>query len=103
MLMTTTDGIPGKTLEVLGMVRGEMVQSKHIGRDFMAGLKGIVGGELSGYTEMISEARAAATERMLREAAALGADAVVAIRFSSSSVMQGASEILIYGTAVRFV
>ena len=78
------------------------VQSKHIGRDFMAGLKTIVGGEISGYTEMLNEARTIATDRMIKEAEELGADAIVGVRFGSSSVMEGASEMLAYGTAVKF-
>ena len=103
MLIVTTDEIPGKKLEALGLVKGETVESKHVGKDIMAGFKGLVGGELKGYTEMISDARRLATERMVQEALHLGADAVVATRFSSSSIMQGASEILVYGTAVKFV
>ena len=103
MLIVTTDEIPGKKLEALGLVKGETVESKHVGKDIMAGFKGLVGGELKGYTEMISDARRLATERMMQEALRLGADAVVATRFSSSSIMQGASEILVYGTAVKFV
>ncbi len=103
MLIVTTDEIPGKKLEALGLVKGETVESKHVGKDIMAGFKGLVGGELKGYTEMISDARRLATERMIQEALSLGADAVVATRFSSSSIMQGASEILVYGTAVKFV
>ncbi|MCI9575139.1 MAG: heavy metal-binding domain-containing protein [Clostridiales bacterium] len=103
MLIVTTDEIPGKKLEPLGLVKGETVESKHVGKDIMAGFKGLVGGELKGYTEMISDARRLATERMVQEALSLGADAIVATRFSSSSIMQGASEILVYGTAVKFV
>lgn len=103
MLIVTTDEIPGKKLEALGLVKGETVESKHVGKDIMAGFKGLVGGELKGYTEMISDARRLATERMVQEALSLGADAIVATRFSSSSIMQGASEILVYGTAVKFV
>ncbi len=103
MLIVTTDEIPGKKLEALGLVKGETVESKHVGKDIMAGFKGLVGGELKGYTEMISDARRLATERMVQEALSLGADAIVATRFSSSSIIQGASEILVYGTAVKFV
>ncbi len=102
MLLVTTDQIEGKEIqESLGVVKGEIVQSKNIGRDFMAGMKTIVGGEISGYTEMIREARQVATKRMVDEATSLGADAVVGIRYGSSAVMQGAAEIIVYGTAVK--
>ena len=95
--------IPGKNIEAIGIVKGTTVHSKNIGKDFMAGMKTIVGGELSGYTEMLTEARQIATERMIAEAQAVGADAVVGVRYSSSSIMQGAAEVLAYGTAVRFL
>ncbi|MCI1959294.1 MAG: YbjQ family protein [Clostridia bacterium] len=95
------DHIPGKEIEVLGLVKGTVVQSKNIGRDFMAGMKTLVGGEIKGYTEMLTEAREIAIDRMRTEAEALGADAIINIRFSSSSLMQGAAEILAYGTAVK--
>ncbi len=102
MLIVSTDQIQGKTIqESLGIVKGEIVQSKHIGRDFMAGMKTLVGGEISGYTEMIREARQIATKRMVDEAEKLGADAVVGVRYGSSAVMQGAAEIIVYGTAVK--
>lgn len=102
MILVNTEYITNKEIiEVVGMVKGEIVQSKHLGRDFMAGLKTIVGGEIKGYTEMIAEARKIATDRMIKEAEKLGADAIVGIRYSSSAVMQGASEILAYGTAVK--
>ncbi len=101
MLLVTTEEIKGKEIkETLGVVKGEIVQSKHIGRDFMAGMKTIVGGEIAGYTEMIREARQIATKRMVEEAEKLGANAVVGIRYGSSAVMQGAAEIIVYGTAV---
>ena len=87
--------------EVLGLVKGEIVQSKNFGRDFMAGMKTIVGGEIKGYTEMMNEAREIATKRMIEEAEKLGADAIVGVRYGSSAVMQGASEMLAYGTAVK--
>ena len=103
MIIVTTDGIPGKNLEPIGLVKGEIVESKHFGKDFLAGFRNLVGGEIKEDTEMIAEARHYATERMLQEAERLRADAVVGVRFTSSSVMQGASEILVYGTAVRFV
>ena len=102
MQLYTIENIPGKEYEALGIVKGAIVQSKHIGRDLMAGLKTIVGGEISGYTEMIAEARAIATRRMTEEATAMGADAIVGIRYGSSSVMEGAAEVLAYGTAVKF-
>ena len=102
MLLVTTDSIPGKELEVLSLVKGSTVQAKNIGRDFMSGLKGIVGGEITAYTEMMDEARAIATKRMMDEAAGLGADAIVCVRYASSSVMQGASEVMAYGTALRY-
>ena len=102
MILASTDLVQGREIsEVLGLVKGQIVQSRHIGRDIMAGLKNIVGGEVKSYTEMIVEARKIATERMIAEAQALGADAIVATRYSSSEVMDGASEILAYGTAVK--
>ena len=102
MIYTTTETVPGSEIEaVLGVVNGNVVQSKHVGRDIMAGLKGIVGGELKGYTEMLTEARNIAIERLVEEAQGLGADAVVGIRFTTSSVTDGASEILVFGTAVK--
>ena len=102
MIIVSTDNIVGKEIvESLGVVKGEIVQSKHLGRDFMAGMKTIVGGEIKGYTEMISEARQIATKRMVDEAEALGADAIVGLRYGSSAVMQGAAEIIVYGTAVK--
>ena len=102
MLLVNTDYITGKELEMLGVVKGTVVFSKNFGRDFMAGLKTIVGGEIVGYTEMLNEARAIATKRMVDDAEAQGADAIVNIRYSSSAVMQGAAEIVAYGTAVRY-
>jgi len=102
MLLVTIDYIPGKELEVLGIVKGTTVQSKHFGRDFMAGMKTLVGGEIVAYREMIEEARQIATKRMADEAEALGADAVINVRYTSSSVMQGASEVVAYGTAVKY-
>ena len=104
MILVTTEGIEGRQIkESLGVVKGEIVQSKNLGRDFMAGMKTIVGGEIKGYTEMIKEARQIATKRMVDEASSLGADAVVGIRYGSSAVMQGAAEIIVYGTAVTLV
>lgn len=102
MVIVTTDNIAGKTIkETLGVVKGQVVQSKHMGSDFMAGLKTMVGGEIKGYTDMLNKARTIATERMIEEAEELGADAVVGVRYGSSSVMAGASEMLAYGTAVK--
>lgn len=102
MLIVTTDFIPGKEIkEVKGLVRGNTVQSKHIGKDFMAGLRTIVGGEISEYTEMMDEARDKAIERMIEEARRLGGNAIISMRFETSSVMQNASELIAYGTAVN--
>ncbi|MGN0312209.1 MAG: YbjQ family protein [Lachnospiraceae bacterium] len=94
--------VPDQEIEALGIVKGGVVQSKHIGRDFMAGMKTLVGGEIKGYTEMIDEARQIATKRMVDEAIGLGADAIINVRYASSAVMQGASEVMVYGTAVKF-
>ncbi|MDR0469938.1 MAG: heavy metal-binding domain-containing protein [Peptococcaceae bacterium] len=102
MLLTTTENIPGKEYEVLGIAKGGTVQSKHIGKDIMAGLKTIVGGELTGYTEMMNEARAMATKRMVAEAEKLGADAIVSIRYVSATITTAAAEIVAYGTAVKY-
>lgn len=102
MILVNTDYITGKELEMLGMVRGSTIQSKNIGRDITQGFKTIVGGELKAYTEMMNEARALATKRMVEEAEGFGADAVVNIRYASSAVLQGAAEVIAYGTAVRF-
>ncbi len=102
MKLVNIDYIPGqKIIEALGIVKGQVVQSKNIGRDFMAGMKTIVGGEITSYTDMISMARKLATKRMVDEALALGADAVINVRYGSSSVMNGAAEIIVYGTAVK--
>ena len=103
MMLVTIDSIPGKEYEVLGIAKGTIVQSKNFGRDFMAAVKTLVGGEIAGYTEMLNEARQLATKRMVDEATALGADAIVGVRYSSSAVMQGAAEIVAYGTAVKFM
>lgn len=102
MLLLNIDYIPGKEFEVLGIVKGTVVQSKNFGKDFMAGMKTLVGGEIVGYTEMLNEARQIATKRMVDEAESLGADAVVNIRYGSSSLMQGAAEVIVYGTAVKY-
>ena len=103
MILVSTEQIEGRTIkESLGIVKGEIVQSKNLGRDFMAGMKTIVGGEIKGYTEMIKESRKIATDRMIAEAESLGADAIVGVKYGSSAVMQGASEVIAYGTAVKF-
>ena len=101
MLLLNIDYVPGREIEALGLVKGTVVQSKHIGKDFMAGMKTLVGGEIVGYTEMLVEARQLATKRLVGEAEALGADGVVDLRFGCASVMQGAAEVIAYGTAVR--
>ena len=102
MLITNVEHIPGKQIsEHYGLVSGSTVRAKHVGRDFMAGLKNIVGGELKGYTELLTDARQQATARMVEQAESLGANAIVNVRFSTSSVAQGAAEIYVYGSAVR--
>ena len=103
MILVNTDYIPGKNFEMIGLVRGTMIQSVHVGKDIMNSFRTLVGGELTSYTEMMNEARAVATKRMSDDAAAMGADAVVNIRYSSSQVMQGAAEMMAYGTAVKFI
>ena len=102
MLLLNIDHIPGREIEALGLVKGTVVQSKNFGKDFMAGMKTLVGGEIKSYTEMLTEARQLATKRMVDEAESLGADAVVNVRFGSSAIMQGAAEVVAYGTAVRY-
>jgi len=103
MILVNTDYIAGKNLEMLGMVKGSTIQSKNIGRDLTQSFKTIVGGELKAYTEMMNDARALATKRMVQEAESMGADAIVNVRYSSAAVMQGAAEVMAYGTAVKFV
>jgi uncharacterized protein YbjQ (UPF0145 family) len=103
MILVNTDYITGKQLEMLGLVKGSTIQSKNIGKDLTQSFKTLVGGELKAYTEMMNEARALATKRMVAEAEALGADAVVNVRYASSAVMQGAAEVIAYGTAVKFM
>ena len=102
MILVNTDYINGKELEMLGLVKGSTIQSKNVGKDITQGFKTLVGGELKGYTEMMNEARALATKRMVEEAEKLGADAIVNIRYASAAVMQGAAEVMAYGTAVKF-
>jgi len=102
MIYTNTPDVPGREIEeILGVVTGNVVQSKHVGRDIMAGFKTIVGGEIKSYTEMLTEARHIAVSRLVEEALKLDADAVVNLRFTTSSIMSGSSEILAYGTAVK--
>lgn len=102
MILTTTEYISGRELETLGLVKGSTIQTKNIGRDITQGFKTLVGGELKAYTEMMNDARALATKRMVETAEGLGADAVVCVRYASASVMQGAAEVMAYGTAVKF-
>ncbi len=103
MIIYTIESVPGKEFTALGLVKGATVQTKHFGKDFLAGFKNLVGGEIKSYTEMLNEARQIATDRMVAEAQALGADAVVGVRYASSEVMQGAAEVFAYGTAVKFL
>ena len=103
MILVNTDFISGKELETLSLVKGSTIQSKHIGKDITQSFKTLVGGELTAYNEMMNEARALATKRMVAEAEELGADGIVNIRYASSAVMQGAAEVIVYGTAVKFV
>ena len=102
MKLLSINYIPGCEVEALGMVKGTIAQTKNIGRDFMAGMKTLVGGEIVGYTEMLNEARQIAVKRMVDEAKELGADAVIDVKYGSSQVMQGAAEVVVYGTAVKF-
>ena len=103
MIITTCDVVPGQQIQVLGLVRANIVTSKHIGRDIMAGFKNIAGGEIKSYTDMMNEGRAIAEQRMIEEANRLGADAIICMRYNSASVMEGTQEMLAYGTAVKFV
>jgi uncharacterized protein YbjQ (UPF0145 family) len=103
MIVTTTESIGGARMEILGIVFGNTVRSKHLGKDVMSGLKSLVGGELQEYTEMLSDARTEATNRMINEAQKLGADAVINVRFTTSQTTAGAAELLAYGTAVRIL
>ena len=101
MLLLNIDHVPGREIEALGIVKGTVVPSENFGKDFMAGMETLAGGEITGSTEMLVEARQIATKRMVDEANAMGADAVINIRFGSSAVMQGAAEVIAYGTAVK--
>ncbi len=102
MILTNIETVPGKRIvEHFGLVQGSTIRAKHVGRDIMAGLKNIIGGELKGYTELMKESRKEATDRMMEEARQLGANAIVNVRYATSSVAQGAAELFAYGTAVR--
>ena len=103
MKIVTTEQLDGNKLEMIGVVRGSTVQTRNIGRDILGGLKTIVGGEIRAYSEMMDKARDIATERMIQDAEKLGADAVVNLRYATSAVMQGAAEVMAYGTAVKFL
>jgi len=102
MILVTTDFITGQKIETLGLVKGSTIQSKNIGKDILQAFKSMVGGELTAYNEMMNEARALATKRMVKEAEDMGADGIVAVRYASSAIMQNAAEVIAYGTAVRF-
>ena len=103
MILVNTDYISGKELEMLGLVKGSTIQSKHLGKDLAEAFKSMVGGELKAYNDMMNEARALATKRRVAEAEALGADAIVNIRYASSAIMQSAAEVIAYGTAVKII
>ncbi len=102
MILVNTDYIAGKELEMLGLVKGSTIQSVNLGKDIGQAFKGLVGGEMKSYNEMMNNARALATKRMVQEAEALGADAIVNVRYASAAVMQSAAEVMAYGTAVKF-
>lgn len=102
MLLLTINYVPDKEIEALGIAKGTTVQSKNFGKDFMSGMKGLVGGELTAYTDMLNEARQIATKRMVDDAESMGADAVINVRYGSASMMQGAAEVIVYGTAVKY-
>ncbi|MBD3276525.1 MAG: heavy metal-binding domain-containing protein [Candidatus Marinimicrobia bacterium] len=102
MILVSTDYISGKELETLELVKGSIIQARHLGSDIVSVLKGLVGGELVGYSEMFTDARRKATKRMVEQAENLGADAIVNVRYTSSDIRSNASEILVYGTAVKF-
>lgn len=103
MIITTCDVVPGQQVQILGLVRGNVVTSKHMGRDIMAGFKSMAGGEIKSYTDMMNEGREIAEQRMIAEAQRMGADAIICARYAGSSVMEGTQEMLAYGTAVKFV
>jgi uncharacterized protein YbjQ (UPF0145 family) len=102
MIVVTTDFIPGKKVtEVIGLVKGNTIRARHLGKDILAGIKGMIGGEIEEYTKMIAESREQCIDRMREDARSKGADAVISVRFTTSSMMQGAAELLAYGTAVK--
>ena len=102
MILSTTEQVPGReVVEILGIVRGNTIRARHVGKDIMAGLRNIVGGEIAEYTKLMGESREQAIDRMVAQADALGADAVICVRFTTSMVMSQAAEILAFGTAVR--
>jgi len=103
LILVNTDYITGKNFEMIGLVKGSTIQSKHMGKDILQGFKNMVGGELKSYTQMMNEARELATQRMVQEATSMGADAIVNIRYASSEIVQGAAEVIAYGTAVKFI
>lgn len=103
MILVNTDYIGGKELTMLGLVKGSTIQTKNVGRDITQSFKTLVGGELKSYNEMMNQARALATKRMVEEAESMGADAIVNVRYASAAIMQGAAEVMAYGTAVKFV
>ena len=102
MKLLSIEYVPGQEIEALGLVKGTIVQTKNVGRDIVAGMKTLVGGEIAGYTQMLNEARQIATKRMVDEARELGADAIIGITYGSSQVMSGAAEVVAYGTAVKY-
>lgn len=102
MILVNTDYISGKEIETISIVKGSVVWSKNVGKDILSGLKTLVGGEIVAYSEMMNEARAIATKRMVEEAESLGADGIINIRYATSSIMNGTSEVISYGTAVKF-
>ncbi len=102
MILVNTDYISGKEFEMLELVKGSTIQTKNVGRDITSTFKSLVGGELQSYNQMMNDARALATKRMVQEANDLGADAIVNVRYASSAVMAGAAEVIVYGTAVKF-
>lgn len=102
MILTNIEGVPGKTIvEHFGIVQGSTVRAKHVGKDIMAGFKNIIGGEIKSYTELLNESRQEAIERMVKQADTLGANAIINVRFATSSITQGAAELFAYGTAVK--
>ena len=103
MILVNTDYISGKTVDTLGLVKGSTIQSRNVGRDITQGFKTLVGGELKAYNDMMNDARALATKRMVKEAEDFGADAIINIRYASSAVMSGAAEVMVYGTAVKLI